>query len=201
VAQVREAPAKKGTPKDPRVTLLEIETVSEDKASLPQRQHVATLLGLPQDQVPPLRLKGCHLRQGANGARVGNCPKRPSALEAKIGVHVDTQNPSKKEEGFGYVHLKTPELHPELPLELPLGTSTDPANTKEGTTVLPPRTQLAVPVRPGQVQLGDSAHDDTANYEWLHEQGAIAVLDYNRRNEHVDAPSLWHRGYEQNGTP
>jgi hypothetical protein len=115
VAKVREATAKKGTPKDPIVTLLEIETVPEDKASLPQRQHVAKLLGLPQDKVPPLRLKWCHLSQGANGALVGNCPKMPSDLEAKIGVHVDTKNPSKKEEVFGYVHLKTTDLHPELP--------------------------------------------------------------------------------------
>jgi hypothetical protein len=201
VAKVREATAKKGTPKDPIVTLLEIETVPEDKASLPQRQHVAKLLGLPQDKVPPLRLKWCHLSQGANGELVGNCPKMPSDLEAKIGVHVDTKNPSKKEEVFGYVHLKTTDLHPELPLELPLGNSTDPANTKEGTTFIPHRTKLAVPVRPGQVHLGDSANDDTANYEWLHEQGAIAVFDYNRRNEHVDATSLLNRGYDQNGTP
>jgi hypothetical protein len=53
VAKVRETTAKKGTPKDPQVALLEIETVPEDKASPVQRQHVAQLLGLPQDEVPP----------------------------------------------------------------------------------------------------------------------------------------------------
>jgi hypothetical protein len=26
-----------------------------------QRQHMAKLLGLPQDPVPPLRIKWCHL--------------------------------------------------------------------------------------------------------------------------------------------
>ncbi len=199
--KVREATAKRGVPKDPKVALLEIETVAEDNASTAQRQHVAKLLGLNQEEVPPLRIKWCHLSQGPHGELVGSCPKRPSDLEAKIGVHVDTKNPDKKEEVFGYVHLKTTDLNPELALELPVGNSTDPANAKEGTSFIPHRSKLAVPVRPGQVQLGDSANDITANYEWLHERGAIAVFAYNRRNEHVDETSLLHRGYDQNGTP
>jgi len=201
VAKVREATAKKGTPKDPKVTLLEIETVPQDKASTAQGQHVAKLLGLSPDEVPPLHLKWCHLSQGPSGELVGSCPKMPSDLEAKIGVHVDTKNPAQTEEVFGYVHLNTTDLHPELPLELPLGNSTDPANANEGTGFIPHRSKLAVPVRPGQVHLGDSANDRTANYEWLHDRGAIAVFAYNRRNEHVDEPSLLNRGYDLYGTP
>src|SRR4029453_1653497 len=201
VAKVREATAKKGAPKDPQVTLLEIETVPEDKASTAQRQHVAELLGLSQDEVPPLHIKGCHLSQGPHGELVGSCPKRPSALEAKVGVHVDTKDPSNKEKVFGYVHLKTTDLNPELALELPVGNSTDPANANEGTGFIPHRSKLAVPLWPGQVHLGDAATDITANYEWLHEHGAIAVFSYNRRNEHVDETSLLNRGYDQNGTP
>jgi hypothetical protein len=183
------------------VVLLEIATVPENKVSTAQRQHVATLLGLHQDEVPLLHIKGCHLSQGPHGELVGSCPQRPSDLEAKIGVHVDTKDPSKQEEVFGYVHLKTTDLNPELALELPVGDSTNPANAKEGTGFIPHRSTLAVPVRPGQVQLGDSANDITANYEWLHQHGAIAVFAYNRRNEHVDETSLLHRGYDQNGTP
>jgi hypothetical protein len=201
VEQVREATAKKGAPKDPKVALLEIETVAEDQGSTAQRQHVAKLLGLSPDEVPPLHIKWCHLSQGAHGELVGSCPKMPSDLEAKIGVHVDTKNPDKKEEVFGYVHLKTTDLNPELTLELPIGNSTDPANAKEGTGFIPHRSKLAVPVRPGQIQLGDAANDMTANYKWLHEHGAIAVFDYNRRNEHVDETSLLNRGYDPNGTP
>jgi hypothetical protein len=201
VEKVREATANKGALKDPTVTLLEIETVPEDKASAPQRQHVAKLLGLPQGEVPPLRITWCHLSQGAHGELMGSCPKMPSDREAKIGVHVDTKNPDKKEEVFGYLHLKTTDLNPELGLELPLGNSTYPGNTKEGTEFIAHRNKLAVPGRPGQKQLGDSAYDIIANYEWLHERGAIAVFAYNRRNEHVDEPSLLHRGYDQNGTP
>jgi hypothetical protein len=201
VEKVREATAKKGAPKDPMVTLLEIESAPEDKASTPPRQHVAKLLGLPQDEVPALHIKWCHLSQSATGELVGSCPKMPSDLEAKIGVHVDTKNPDQIEEVFGYLRLKTTDLNLELGLELPVGNSTYPGNTKEGTEFIPHRSKLAVPVMPGQVHLGDSANDDTANYEWLHDQGAIAVFDDNRRNEHLDETSLLNRGYDQYGTP
>jgi len=201
VNKVREMTAKKGHPKDPSVTLLEIETVAENKGSTPQRQLVAKLLGLRQDEVPSLHIKGCHLSQSANGELIGRCPKMPSDLEAKIGVHVDNKNPDKKEEVFGYLHLKTTDLNPELALELPVGNSTYPGNTKEGNEFIAHRRQLAVPLRPGQKQLGDAAYDITANYEWLHDRGAIAVFDYNRRNEHVDETSLLNRGYDRNGTP
>jgi hypothetical protein len=181
VAKVREATAKKGAPKDPKVALLEIETVAEDNASTAQRQYVATLLGLGQQEVSPLRIKWCHLSQGPNGELVGSCPKKPSDLEAKIGVHVDTKDTAKNEEVFGYVHCKTTDLTPELGLELPVGNSTSPANANEGTEFIAHRSKLAVPVQPGQVQLGDAANDIIANDEWLHDRGAIAVFDYNRR--------------------
>jgi len=201
VEKVREATAKKGAPKDPKVALLEIETVPEEQASTAQRQHVAKLLGLGQDAGPPLGITWCHLRQGPHGELVGRCPTMPSDLEAKIGVHVDTKHPDKTAAIFGDVHRTTTDLNPALTLELPIGNSTDPANAKEGTGFIPHRRTLAVPVQPGQRQLGDSANDRTANDEWLHQRGAIAVFASNRRNEHVDATSLFNRGYEQNGTP
>jgi hypothetical protein len=125
----------------------------------------------------------------------------PSDLEAKIGVHVDNQYPDHKEEVFGYVHLKTTALNPELGLELPVGNSTYAANTMEGNEFIAHRSKLAVPVRPGQTHLGDAAYDLTENYKWLNKQGAIAIFDYNRRNEHLDEASLLSRGYDANGTP
>jgi hypothetical protein len=122
-------------------------------------------------------------------------------LEAKIGVHIDTKNPDKKEEVCGYVHLKTTDLNLELGLELPVGNSNYAANANEGNEFIPHRSKLAVPVRPGQMQLGDAAYDIIANYKWLDDCGAIAVFAYNRRNEHVDETSLLNRGYDINGTP
>ena len=201
VDKVHQASAKKGLPRDPKVALLEIETVPEDKASEPQRQQVAKLLGLSPDETPPLRIKWNHLSPGPAGDIMGHCPKTPSDLDAKIGVHIDTKDPSKKEAIFGYVHLKTTDLNRELGLELPLGNSTYPANANEGVELIAHRAKLAIPVTPGQVHLGDAANDITVNYEWLHEQGAIAVFDYNRRNEHLDEASLLNRGYDLYGTP
>jgi hypothetical protein len=201
VDKVRETTAKKGHPRAPKVALLAIENVPDGAAANADRQQVATLLGLPEDQVPPLRLTGCHVRQTPQGALSGTCPKVPSDLEAKVGYHVDNKNPSKKESVFGYVHLKTTDLNRELGLALPLGNSTYPANANEGTKFIEHRAALAVPVLPGQVHLGDAANDVTANYHWLHDQGGIAVFDYNPRNEHRDAASLLNRGYDQDGTP
>lgn len=51
------------------------------------------------------------MSQTATGDLVGRCPKMPSDLDAKVGVHVDNQNPSQKEKVFGYVHLKTTDLN------------------------------------------------------------------------------------------
>ena len=75
------------------------------------------------------------------------------------------------------------------------------AGTKEGTECIGHRAALTMPVVPGPVQRGDSANDVTAIYEWLQERGAIAVVDYNRRNEHLDPEALRKRGDDHNGTP
>jgi len=121
VEKVREATAKKGNPREPKVTLLEIEDVPDAAASSSDRQQVAALLGLPKDQVPPVRLTWCHVRQTSQDSLVGRCLKMPSDLEAKVGYHVDNKNPSHKEPVFGYLHQKTTDLNQELGLELPLG--------------------------------------------------------------------------------
>jgi hypothetical protein len=201
VDKVREATTKKGYPQAPKVSLLEMEAVPDGAVSSPDRQQVATLLGLSEDEVPPVRLTWCHISQTSQGELVGCCPKVPSDLEAKIGYHVDTKDPAKKEAVFGYVHLKTTDLHRALGLELPLGNSTYAADAKEGTEFIAHRAALALPVLPGQVQLGDAANDVTANSHWIHDRGGIAVFDYNRRNEHLDAESLVNRGYDPYGTP
>ena len=152
VEKVRQATAPKGIPKDPQGARLAIEEVSHGHAASPDRQQVATLLGLPADQVPAVRLTGCPLRRGLQGELLGSCPKVPADLEAKIGYHLDTKNPSNKERVFGYVHLTTTDINRDLGLELPLGTSTSPANAHEGTHCLAHRATLAIPVLPGQVQ-------------------------------------------------
>lgn len=80
--KVRKATAKKGTPRDPKVSLLEIEELPDRAGSSSDRQQVAALLGLPEDEVPPVRLKWCHLRHTPQGELLGSCPKVSSDLEA-----------------------------------------------------------------------------------------------------------------------
>ena len=202
VEKVRQVTAKQGHPRDPKVALLEIADVPAGQVSRPQdRQQVATLLGVPADEVPAVRLTRCHVSQGSQGELLGRCPKVPSDLAAKVGYHMDTKAPSKKELVFGSLHQKTTDINRELGLELPLGDSTYPADANEGTHFIDHRTALAMPVLPGQVHLGDAASDVTANYLWIDERGAMAVFDYNPRNEHLDPESLINRGYDQYGTP
>jgi hypothetical protein len=201
VDKVRKATAKKGTPRDPKVALLEIEEAPPGATANADRQQVAALLGLPEDAVPPLRLKWCHLNRALQGDLLGSCTKVPSDLEAKVGYHIDTKDPSKQEQVFGYLHQKTTDINCELGLELPLGDSTSPANAHEGSHFITHRAALAAPVLPGQVHLGDSAYDVSANYHWLSDRGGIAVFAYNPRNEHLDPESLVNRGYDQYGTP
>jgi hypothetical protein len=201
VAKVRQATAKQGKPTDPKVALLEIEVLPKDQASHQDRQRVATLLGLPEDAVPDLRLHWCHLRRSPQGELLGSCPKVPSDLEAKVGYHIDTKDPTKKERVFGYVHQKTTDINRELGLELPLGNSTYAANAAEGTHFIAHRAALALPVLPGQAQLGDAAYDVTANYLWIRAQGGIPVFDYNPRREDLSPEALVERGYDQHGTP
>ena len=58
----------------------------------------------------------------------------------------------------------------------------------EGTAFIGHRSALAMPVLPGQVQLGDSAIDVIANHRWVHDQGGIVVFDYNPRTS-ISMPS------------
>jgi hypothetical protein len=201
VDKVRKATANKGDPITPKVALLEIENLHGGHRSSSHQHQVATLLGLSEDELPKLRLKWCHLRQGPKGELLASCPKLPSDLEAKVGHHIDTKDPSKKERVFGYLHLKTTNINQDLGLELPLGNSTYAADANEGSEFIKHRAALTVPLRPGQLHLGDAAYDVTANYKWIQDRGAIAVFDYNPRNEHLDAKSLLKRGYDQYGTP
>ena len=127
VDKVRDATAKKGHPQDPQVALLEIEDVADGPGltlGSPAGGHAAGPARRRGATRAPRRVP--RAARGPQGALLGSCPKVPSDLEAKVGYHVDTKTPSKKEAVFGYVHLKTTDLNRELGLELPLGNSTYP---------------------------------------------------------------------------
>jgi hypothetical protein len=201
VDKVRKATAKTGTAKDPKVALLAVEALPPDQTSSTSHPKLAQLLDVPQDQLPPVRLKWSHLSLSPSGELCASCPRVPSDLEAAVGYHVDTKRPGKKERIFGSLHLRTTALHPDFTLEWPLGNSPYAATADEGTEFIGHREALARPVLPGQCPLADSANDATANYHWINEQGGMAIFDYHRRNEHLDPESLLHRGSDQHGTP
>jgi hypothetical protein len=201
VATVRKTTATQGNPRDPTVTLIKIAHVLDGQTSGPDRLQIATVLDLPEDAVPAVRLQQCHVRQGPQGVLLGRCPKVPADLDAKVGYHRDTKDPSKKERVFGYLHQTTTAINQALGLEFPVGTSTYPANANEGAHFLDHRAALALPVLPGQVHLGDAAYDVSANYQWLRDRGGSAVFAYNPRHEDLAPEALVARGYDANGTP
>jgi hypothetical protein len=189
VDKVRQATAKTGDPKDPKVPLLEVEPLSPDQTASKSHPQLAELLGLPQDQLPPVRLKWSHLSLSPSGELRASCPTVPSDLDAGVGYHVDTKNPGKKERVFGYLHLKTTDLHPVFTLELPLGNATYAAGADEGTEFIGHRSALAMPVLPGQIQLGDAANDQIDNYHWVHDQGASrSLLTTGETNTSIPSP-------------
>jgi len=201
VDKVRKATAKTGKPHEPKVTLLEVAYVPDENSPAAERQQVAALLGLPVDEVPSLRLRQCRLTLGPQGELRGRCPKVPSDLEARVGYHIDTKDPSKKERVFGYLHQKTTDINGQLGLELPLGNSTYAANADEGGLFQAHRAKVALPVLPQQVQLADARDDTIDNDQERRHQGGIPIIGYHCRNEHLSPEALVRRGYDQYGTP
>jgi hypothetical protein len=104
VDKVRQATAKTGTPKDPKVALLEVEALPPDQVSSKSHSKLAKLLDMPKDQVPPVRLNWCHLSRRASGELQARCPKVPSDLEAGVGYHVGCDR-SPSEVSGRYWHL------------------------------------------------------------------------------------------------
>lgn len=152
-AKVLAATTKKGEPREPKVALLEVELLPADRSKSPGRQRLAQLLGLPEDELPPLRIKWSYLRKGPQGELLGSCPKLPSDLEARVGYHVDNKNPQKKELVLGYLQERTTSINVGLGLELPTGNSTYPADVREGECFQEHRSRMAIPLHPGQIQL------------------------------------------------
>lgn len=201
VHKVRQATTKKGLPREPKVPLLDIEYLPANSAETAGSQHLSELLSLPQDQLPPLRIKRSHLTKGPQGELWGNCPKVPSDLEAKVGYHIDTKDPQKTERVFGYLQQTTTNIDIELGLELPVGHSTYPANAPEGRHFQEHRAKIALPLPSHQVELADAGYDLVENYQGIRGRGGIPIIAYNPRHEDLSPAALRQRGYDQNGTP
>ena len=201
VHTVRAATAQQGTPRAPKVSWRALEAVCDAEAAPSDGQQVASLLGLPADQGPPVRLTWCHGHKTPPGARLGSCPKGPSDLAAQLGDHLDTKDPAPTAPVFGDGHLPTTDLHRALGLALPLGTTPEAAAAQAGPEGLAHRATLARPVVPGQVPRGDAAHAGTANDGWLRAHGGSAVCASHRRHAHLAPEALRKRGEDHHRTP
>jgi hypothetical protein len=201
VQKVLHATTKQGKPREPKVALLEIEYLPADRATPAGPQQLSEWLSLPPDQLPPLRIKWSHLTQGPQGELWGCCPKVPSDLEAKVGYHIDNKDPQHKERVFGFLQQKTTNIDVELGLELPVGTSTYPANVHEGSHFQAHRAKVAIPCLAQQVELADAGYDVVGNYHGIRGRGGIPIIAYNPRHENLSPEALMARGYDTNGTP
>jgi hypothetical protein len=201
VQKILHATRKKGKPREPKVALMEIEYVPADSAHTAEHQQLSEWLSLPPDQLPPLRLKWSHLSKGPQGELWGSCPKVPSDLEARVGYHIDTKDPQKTERVFGYLQQTTTNIDIELGLELPVGTSTYPANVHEGSHFEEHRAKVAIPFQSQQIELADAGYDVLENYQGTRGRGGIPIIAYNPRHEDRSPEALLQRGYDRHGTP
>ena len=90
VDKVRKATAKTGTPPEPKVALLEVEPLPPDQALSLSHPQLAKLLGVPQDQLPPVRLTWSHLSLGPSSGHVVDLHFTVSHLQPKL-IAIDKQ--------------------------------------------------------------------------------------------------------------
>ena len=130
------------------------------------------------------------------------CPKLPSDMDARIGVRRNPQNPDKKEKIFGFDVIIDTSIELKLGIELPVACSTIAGNAEEGKHYITNREQIiAYHGTTSKIDLGDAKYDEHHNYQFSRSHGAIPIIAYNPRNEHLTTAALRERGYDQNGWP
>jgi hypothetical protein len=130
------------------------------------------------------------------------CPKLPCDRDARIGVRRKPSNPDKTEKIFGYNAVIATAIAPQVDLEIPVACITIAGNAEEGNQFIPLQKQIdrfhdAEP----RIQLLDAKYDELHNYEYVRQQGAVPLIDYNPRNEKLVREALLERGYDRNGWP
>ncbi|MGH8057989.1 MAG: hypothetical protein ACREOH_12250 [Candidatus Entotheonellia bacterium] len=201
VQKVLQATTKQGTPHEPTVALLQIEYLPADRAQTTGPQQLSELLSLPPDQLPPLRITWSHLTQGPQGELWGCCPQVPSALEARVGYHIDNNDPSKKARVFGSRQQQTTHMAIELGLEWPVGPSTYPATAAEGRHFPEHRAKVAIPFRAQQIELADAGDDAVEHDHRIRGRAGIPLSASNPRREDLSPEARVARGSETHGTP
>ncbi|HDH98635.1 MAG TPA: transposase [Deltaproteobacteria bacterium] len=130
------------------------------------------------------------------------CPKLPSDMDARIGVRRDPQNPNRKQKIFGFNAIIDTSIELSLGIELPVACTTIAGNAEEGRHYITNRKQiLNYHRKTSKIDLADAKYDEHHNYKFSRSHGAVPIIDYNPRNENINAAALKERGYDRNGWP
>lgn len=130
------------------------------------------------------------------------CPKACKDVAAKTGYRRDRNNPNKNEPIFGYKLVIMTSVEVELGLELPIMVSTGPGNINEALTFLKIHKKLKeYSAFQTEYHIMDSGYDFLYVYDYIREQQAVPIIDYNYRREKLTKEALRKRGYDEIGRP
>ena len=201
VHKVRQATTTQGTPREPTVALLEIESPPAERVKTTGAQPRSARLSLPIAQRPPRRLTWSHLTTGPPGERWGRGPQVPADVEARVGSHIDHQAPHTTALICGDWQQHTTHIALELGWEWPVGTSTYPAHAAAGRHFPEPRAKVAVPCLPRPVAVADAGDDASAHDHGTRARGGSPSMADHPRHAERSPAALLARGDALDATP
>jgi len=193
--------------KKPKVELFVFRLAFCDGEPSPAQKNTAHLFGVEEELakqhlcIHTLRSNVTNINP-IEGSITIRCPKLPKDKTARIGVRRDPKNPDRKQKIFGYnaVFSTSVELH--LGIELPVAVNNIAGNAEEADFLI--KNSLQVHSHHNcrvKIDIADAKYDALKNYEYIRAKGAIPIIDYNVRNEHLSKEAILQRGYDQNGQP
>ena len=110
--------------------------------------------------------------------------------------------PNKIEPVFGYKAVIMTSVEIELELELPIMAATGLGALDEAKTFLKIHQKLKeYSAFKTDYHIMDSGYDAEYVYEYVRENDAHPIIDYNYKNEKVDKKTLLQRSYDEIGRP
>ncbi len=129
------------------------------------------------------------------------CPRIPSDVEARLGVHVNPQT-NREEFVFGRDIMITSNVEVRLGnLILPIAVSVHPANTWEGNVFPDHHRQTDDQGFEERLHILDGGYDCGEDNAHLRGRGCLPVIKYNPRREDLSPEALAERGYDEQGWP
>ncbi len=144
----------------------------------------------------------CALRKDEESNLTFHCPRASKDITARTGYRRNKEMPNKTEPVFGYKAVIMTSVEIELELELPIMAATGSGALDEAKTFLKIHHKLKeYSAFKTDYHIMDSGYDAQYVYEYVRDDGANPIIDYNARNEKVDKKTLLARGYDEIGRP